>query len=500
MKDLEKIIGQFEGVSVLVIGDIILDTFVYGSVSRISPEGPIPVLAVSREKKMLGGAGNVFSNLQDLGVSAQIISLVGQDREGDHIAQIISDKGGNPSFLIEDAERPTTLKTRYQARSQQLLRVDNEKLLHSNASISKVIIEKYDAAIQNVQAVVISDYGKGMLTPEILAALIQKATAQNIPVIVDPKGRDYRIYKGASVVTPNRKELSEATFDGATDTDDNVEKTARALMKQSGVHAVLATRSEDGMTLVEGGDANVTHLPTKALEVFDVSGAGDTVVATVAAVMATGANLKQAATLANIAGGLVVAKVGTATVQPREMLAELKQQSIDPNRQTPERSFLAKILEKDEALTQVQIWKEQGLKVGFTNGCFDILHYGHVNYLNQARAKCDRLVLGLNHDASVKLLKGESRPINDQMARATVIGALGSVDLVVFFGATKAGEDNTPCEIVGYLKPDILMKGGDYSIDDLPEGKVALSYGGTVEIMPLYEGYSTTNTIEKMKA
>lgn len=500
MNDLEKIIGQFADVSVLVIGDIILDTFVYGSVSRISPEGPIPVLAVNREKKMLGGAGNVFSNLADLGVSAHIISLIGNDREGDQVSQIIKDKGGDAASLITDPDRPTTLKTRYQARSQQLLRVDNEELFDSSADISKAILEKFNALINTVQAVVISDYGKGMLTPHILSALIKKASSLNISVIVDPKGRDYSIYKGASVVTPNRKELSDATFESLTDTDENVEKTARALIKQSGVRAVLATRSEDGMTLVEKAHKEVTHLPTKALEVFDVSGAGDTVVATVAAVMATGASLKQSAHLANIAGGLVVAKVGTATVQPRELLAEIKQQNLSDKRPAPDKSFLARILENDEALTQVQIWQEQGLSVGFTNGCFDILHYGHVNYLNQARAKCDRLVLGLNHDASVKILKGETRPINDQMARATVIGALGSVDLVVFFGATKAGEDNTPCEIVGYLKPDVLMKGGDYKVEDLPEAKVALSYGGAVEIMPLYEGYSTTNTIEKMKA
>lgn len=497
-KNYPNLLKEMEESRVLLVGDVILDTFVYGQVSRISPEGPVPVLVANREHQMLGGAGNVFANLRALGVQTDVVGLIGADDAGKQIQNNMAEHGGSTSGLIEDSGRPTIQKTRYQARSQQLLRVDYEKNMPLTKELEAKLKEVIKEMLPKADCVVLSDYGKGVLSEEIISSTISMAKKNKVPVIVDPKGKNYRKYKGASLVTPNRNELSEATGGMPTKTNDDVLSAVQFLIKESGIAGVLATRSEDGMTLIEDKKADAYHLATKALEVYDVSGAGDTVVATVAATLAAKGSMQDAAYLANIAGGLVVAKIGTATVQPRELMKaieEFEQEAASEKRN----SFLAHILEWDDAQKKIQSWQDEGLKVGFTNGCFDILHYGHVNYLNQARGECDRLIVGLNHDKSVKILKGEERPINDQMARATVLGALGCVDMVVFFGAEKEGEDNTPCEVVGYLKPDLLMKGGDYQVEDLPEAQVAFSYGGDAKIMPLYEGYSTTGTIEKMR-
>lgn len=494
MNNLKDLVENFSNTHLLLIGDIMLDNFVYGSVSRISPEGPIPVLSVLREETMLGGAGNVFSNLHGLGCSADIIAVIGQDSAGRNVADRIDDMGGDDSGLVIDVERPTILKTRYLAQSQQLLRVDREKTFPVSKKVQDNILQQAIKLIGKAKLLILSDYGKGTFSPDLLKALIQLAKKNKIPVIVDPKGNDFSIYKGATIVTPNKKELSIATNDMPVSTDDEIVRAASFLIKQSGIENIIATRSEDGMSIIPK-KGKAIHLKTQAQEVYDVSGAGDTVVAALAAGIAAGASLELAAELANAAGGLAVAKVGTAIIRQQELL-----QAVNNNQSINPYNRIAKIADWESAKEEIQKWQAKGLKVGFTNGCFDIVHYGHVNYLNQARDKCDRLVLGINHDTSVKILKGRDRPINDEMARATVMGALGSVDLVVFFGAEKEGEDNTPCELVEFIKPDILMKGGDYTVDQLPEGKVVLSYGGQVEIMPLYEGYSTSNIIHKSRA
>lgn len=491
MNDLNNLVENFAKTPVLLVGDIMLDTFVYGDVSRISPEAPIPVLSVSREDKMLGGAGNVLANLAALGCDSTIIAVTGDDMAGHEIAQIVEDLNCPADGLVRDENRPTILKSRYLSQNQQLLRVDCEKAEPLAPKIESEILTKVKEIIGSMKLLVLSDYGKGTLTPDLIKELVKLAKKNKIPVIVDPKANDYSVYKGASIVTPNKKELAAATGGMPVSTDEEVENAARFIIKKSGIDTVIATRSEDGISVISKNQKPV-HLKTKALEVYDVSGAGDTVVAALAATIASGGPLEDAAHIANIAGGLVVSKVGTAVVRGDEIMQAANMPEISAGN-------IAPVLDWDGAKEQIRKWQTQGSKVGFTNGCFDILHYGHVNYLAQAREKCDRLVLGLNHDASVKILKGANRPINDQMARATVMAALASVDLVVFFGAEKEGEDNTPCEIVGHLKPDILMKGGDYTVDQLPEAQVALSYGGQVEIMPLYEGYSTTNIIAKSK-
>lgn len=485
MQDIE-IIHKMKEVTVLVVGDIMLDRFIYGAAERISPEGPIPVLKISREAEMLGGAGNVLANLSGLKAGCKMISVIGDDDNGRKIRGIIRDLGYDDHGLVVDDRRPTTVKSRFIAQNQQLLRTDSEDTQEISKNIVQSLEEKIDDVIGNVQALVISDYNKGVLAPEFIQSIFHKAKAHNVPVLVDPKRDDFAIYKGADFITPNKKELSEATSKMAVRSDEDVEAAAKALMTKAGIDTVIATRSEDGISVLQKGQ-DAFHIKTKVREVYDVSGAGDTVIAVLAASLGAGADVRAAAKLANKAGGIVVGKTGTASIQADELEHDNNHPAQAP------------ALGWEAAKKQIAQWQEQGLKVGFTNGCFDIIHYGHVNYLNEAKARCDKLVLGLNSDASVKILKGPERPINDEKARASVMGALGSIDLVVLFGAEKEGEDNTPCGVIDTLRPDIIFKGGDYTVDQLPEAKIAMAYGGEIDIMPLYDGYSTTSIIEKSK-
>lgn len=489
MQDLVKLVKAMSGVKVLVIGDLMLDAFIYGDVERISPESPVPVLTIRREDMMLGGAGNVLSNLGAMGAKPSIFALIGNDADGEKVLQIAKDLGARTEGLLKDSTRPTIRKTRYLARNQQLLRSDYELTHPISSELEVVLIEKVEKTMKGAGAVVLSDYGKGVLTPSILQKVIAVANREKVPVLVDPKGRNYEIYKGANIVTPNRKELAEATGAGKLVSDLGIMEAANKVITTCGVACVVATRSEDGMSVVQKDKAPI-HLKTQAREVFDVSGAGDTVIATIAASLAAGADIETAAKLANIAAGIAVSKVGTAPVRADELL-----QTID-NRASGHEASLCNM---DHALEQIKRWRAQGLKVGFTNGCFDILHVGHVQYLSEARKRCDKLIVGLNHDASVKLLKGPTRPVNDELARANVLGALSCVDMVVLFGAKKAGEDNTPSAVISILQPDIFFKGGDYKENQLPEAKIVRAYGGDVEIMGVLEGVSTTAIIEKSR-
>lgn len=483
---LKEHVHRMKDASVLVIGDIMLDRFIYGSVDRISPESPVPVLSIKREDYMLGGAGNALANIATLGAKGVILSVIGEDEEGAKIANLIKKQGMSADGLITLSDRPTIVKTRYLAGHQQLLRTDFEKNTAIDKQTQDILLEKAGAYIKNVKALIISDYGKGLLGKDLIASIIKLAKKHKVPVIVDPKGFDFTIYKGATAITPNKKELSEATQGMPVETDEEVIEAAETLIKNCNLEAVIATRSAQGMTLIQKKEAPF-HLEASALEVFDVSGAGDTVIATIATSLAACASLKEAVELANIAGGIVVAKVGTAGIRSKELLEALEQIA------------LATICDNTEALEQVQRWKAKGLKVGFTNGCFDILHYGHVSYLNDARSRCDRLVVGLNTDFSVKQLKGPDRPIHDEVSRAAVLAALSVVDLVVFFGTEEEGGDNTAINLLSILQPDVYFKGGDYTEDQIPEAPTVRGYGGEVCIMPVYEGHSTTASIEKSK-
>lgn len=502
--DLYTVLDALPSARVVVIGDVMLDRFIYGDVSRISPEAPIPVLRIRDENSMLGGAGNVLSNLHGLDAQAVLVAVVGDDLPGQTVAALVAEKGADASCLVRTSTRPTTIKTRFLAAHQQLLRTDAEDSVPIDAALEQHILDKATHAMDGAGAMVLSDYGKGALTPALIARLVGLARARGIPVLVDPKGRDYTIYRGASLVTPNRKELSEAVGDAPTLSDREIIDAATRLIGECGIDSVVATRSQDGMSVI-ARDAEPVHMRTEALEVFDVSGAGDTVIATIAAVLATGGSLLQAAAIANSAGGIVVAKVGTAAIRRAELKETMarKEFGVRPAvagmpASVVDRAREAPVCEADEAAEQIQRWKARGLKVGFTNGCFDILHPGHVGYLNRARDKCDRLVIGLNCDASVRRLKGPERPVNAEDARANVLAALGAVDMVVLFGYD-AAEDDKPVRLVQRLRPDIFFKGGDYREEQLPEAQAVRAFGGEVELMPLYEGHSTTATISRMK-
>lgn len=491
MTDLNDLLTRFPRAAILVAGDMMLDRFVHGDVNRLSPEAPVPVLTITGETHMPGGAGNVVANLSALGVRVHVAALTGDDRAGAQLREMLAELKIDTAGLVADDTRPTTQKTRYLSGPQQMMRADIEKTHAVSGAPESKLIARIESVIQGVQAVVMSDYGKGTLSPAVIAAIFAQAKKHSVPVIVDPKGSDYTKYKGALLVTPNRKELGEAAGLSGLKDDEDIVAAARGVLNDSGIQNMLVTRSEDGMTLIHGKKQDALHIRTTAKDVFDVSGAGDTVVAVMAACIAAGADMDVAARLSNIAGGIAVGKVGTAPVRGDELSAALS---------TPaDNSFIAPVWDTPSAAAQIKKWQAQGLTVGFTNGCFDILHYGHVNYLAGARGKCDRLVVGLNHDASVKILKGPTRPVNAQGARAAVMAALSSVDGVVFFGAEKPGQDNTPCAIIDALRPDIFFKGGDYKIDDLPESKIVTAYGGRVCIMDMYDGYSTTSTIAKMK-
>ncbi len=466
---------------VVVVGDAMLDRFIYGEVERISPEAPIPVLRETRETAMAGGAGNVARNVASLGAVVDFVSLIGDDAAGRELSSMLAAEAGIKPILEVLGGHFTTVKTRYIAGHQQMLRADRERPFGVPQALQTQIAQGVHGLLGKAGALVLSDYGKGVLAPNGAAELIAAARKAGVPVVVDPKGTDFTRYGGATVVTPNRKELQAATG-MATDSDDAIIAAARKLIGDCGIDYVLATRSADGMSLI--GAADVHHLPAEAREVFDVSGAGDTVVATVAAALAAGVSLLDAARLANVAAGIVVGKVGTAVARRAEIADALHAGDLMRGER--------KLAGLDAALDHVARWRRQGLRVGFTNGCFDLLHPGHVHLLEQARAACDRLVIGLNSDASVKRLKGETRPIQSEAARAVMLGSLATVDLVVLFA------DDTPISLIEALKPDVLVKGADYALKDVVGGAFVQSYGGKVVLAELVPGQSTTATISRM--
>jgi len=475
------LIGHLQGGRVLCVGDVMLDRFVYGDVDRISPEAPIPVLRVRRETAMLGGAGNVVRNLVALGCQPHFLAVVGDDMAGREITRLVGEHGEVDPLMVVEPMRQTTIKTRFIGGAQQLLRADHETQSILAAGSRERLLAEAKALMGRIGVLVLSDYGKGVLSGGLTHALIEAARAAGKPVIVDPKGIDYTVYRGATLVTPNRKELFEATG-RPVGTDEEIVVAARQLIDLCGIENVLATRSQDGMSLVSA-DAAV-HLPAEAREVFDVSGAGDTVVATLAAAVAAGASLEQAAKLANVAAGIVVGKVGTAVAYKDDLVAALHHSEVA--------AAEGKVVTIQSAIDQVERWRHLGKKIGFTNGCFDLLHPGHVSLLDQAKAQCDRLVVGLNSDASVKRLKGDSRPVQTEGSRGTVLASLAAVDLVVIF------DEDTPIELIRALRPDVLVKGADYRVDQVVGADLVQGWGGRVFLADLQQGHSTTATIARM--
>ena len=485
MNDSEKLLDLIEKLdnsSVLCVGDVMLDKFVYGAVSRISPEAPVPVCRVASETEMLGGAGNVARNLAEIGVSVKFISVVGDDEAAAKIRCLVNEVDKIAPEIIEELGRQTTIKERFFAGSQQLLRLDREDYRDVGKDASKRIFTYVKEALKNVGALLLSDYGKGVLSPDNIQKLIKLAKTSNCPVVVDPKGSDYRCYNGATVITPNRRELSEASR-CEIDDDDSVTTAAKLIANEHRIDNVLVTRSAEGMTLVSGN--SVDHLPAEALEVFDVSGAGDTVAATVAAGLAAGGDLLVSSQIANIAAGIVVGKTGTAVASANEIVESLQRQDLIYSSEF-------KIMSLEAAGAQVEKWRNRGDKIGFTNGCFDLIHPGHLSILAKSRGACDRLVVGLNSDVSVRQLKGRSRPIQTENSRASIMASLASVDLVVLFS------EDTPIKLIETIKPDVLAKGADYSLNEVVGTDFVQSYGGKVLLIDLEEGHSTTKTIERL--
>ncbi|MER2519886.1 MAG: D-glycero-beta-D-manno-heptose-7-phosphate kinase [Bdellovibrionales bacterium] len=480
---LLPLIGKLAGHRVLCIGDIMLDRYVYGQVERVSPEAPIPVLREQRESVTLGGAGNVVRNLVALGGMVDLVGIVGQDSAGYEIAEQISSLPQIASYVLTDSVRPTTLKTRFVANGQQLLRVDHEIAAPISSDTEQQILQRIENAIKESSIVILSDYAKGVLTSTIIRETINLAKSKNLRVLVDPKGRDFSRYQGASLLTPNRRELSEATSSTIA-TPEDAEKAARKLISSLKLEGVLAKLGGDGVCLVMK-DQPALHDRATAREVYDVSGAGDTVVATLALALAGGVPPHESASLANIAGAIVVGKIGTATVAREELERELlRGDSWQGADKTIDRAQAAEIAER---------WRKQGLKVGFTNGCFDLLHPGHISLLRQARAACDKLIVGLNSDNSVRRLKGESRPIQNEASRATVLASIGHVEKVVVF------EEDTPIELIKAIRPDVLVKGADYKVEQVVGGDLVKSWGGEVRLAKLEDGHSTTATISRLR-
>jgi len=472
---------RWTGKRVLIVGDVMLDRFVSGAVERVSPEAPIPVLHFQSERVMLGGAANVARNIAALGAEAALLGVIGDDEAGCEVQRCVEALDGVESALLRIAGHPTTVKTRFLSEGQQILRLDVEKKLTLDERNVTEIATRFEELAPSLNAVVLSDYAKGVLSPEVIRIIVDRSRARGLPVVVDPKTKDVRRYRGASVMTPNRSEAAALTHLDI-DSDEAAAAAAKALRDQAEVDAIVVTRGAQGMTIHDpASGADACSIATAAREVFDVSGAGDTVVAALSLSLAAGLSVLEGARIANLAAGIVVGKRGTAVVKASELAAALNAAAgVNP-----------KIASARAARAIVEDWRERGLKIGFTNGCFDLLHPGHVELLKRARATCDRLVVGLNSDASVRRLKGPSRPVQNETARTTVMASIACVDLVVLFA------EDTPLALIDLLKPDALIKGADYTIATVVGADLVQAYGGEVIIVPLEQGHSTTSIISR---
>lgn len=480
-KDAESIFTRAKGIRALVVGDLMLDEYLWGKAERISPEAPVQVVDVRREDLRLGGAGNVVNNLAAYGCNVAICSVIGGDENGTHLRHVFTGKGVDVSGVFEDPMRMTSKKTRVLAANQQIVRIDRETREEISPELEERVLAFVRDPANRWDIILISDYGKGVLTPAVIRGVIAAARERGIRVVVDPKGNDYAKYRGADIITPNRKEAEVASRISITDAE-SLSRAAATLLAEGEYRAVLITRSSEGMSLFPRNGSEV-HIPTVAREVYDVTGAGDTVVATLGIGLACGLGFDEAARLANVAAGIAVGKVGTSTVSPEEIIGSIRHEHQDSDTKIKNLDVLASIIEAE---------KRSGKRVAFTNGCFDLLHVGHVKYLQKARSYGDLLVLGLNSDDSIRRLKGEKRPLIGQSERAHILAALDCVDYVVIF------DEDTPMRLLETLRPHVLVKGGDYTPDRVVGKDLVESYGGRIELVAFVDGRSTTNIIEKI--
>jgi D-beta-D-heptose 7-phosphate kinase/D-beta-D-heptose 1-phosphate adenosyltransferase len=473
---------DFSRAHIMVVGDIILDRYYWGEVDRISPEAPIPVVKVTHKTQRLGGAGNVAMNLCGLKCAVFLLAVCGEDNHVNYLTKIINKEGIDYQLII-DPNQPTTTKTRIIGQGQQLLRLDEEISITISPKIEAKLFSQFKIHLQKTDAVILSDYGKGIFNGDFAQKIIMHCKLNKVPVFVDPKGNSWKRYNGADCITPNEAELFlVAPFDRQSN-NDLAAKAHKTIIDYKLTH-LLVTRGAKGMSLFNLNQDSI-HIQTKAQEVFDVSGAGDTVIATIAASRACNLSMEAAARLANTAAGVVVGKLGTHAISA----LEFKQALIGKNVTGTD-----KIVGHDQASEISDRWRNEGKKIVFTNGCFDILHVGHMKVLRTASDQGDKLIVGLNSDASVTRLKGESRPVISEAERAALLSNIESVDMVVLF------DEDTPLELIKRIRPDILVKGGDWSCHSVVGRSEVESWGGRVHIVSVLEGVSTTNVIKKMNS
>ncbi|HEX4823361.1 MAG TPA: D-glycero-beta-D-manno-heptose 1-phosphate adenylyltransferase [Candidatus Polarisedimenticolaceae bacterium] len=474
---VRALLAAMSGRRILVVGDLMLDEYVWGDVSRVSPDAPVQVVDIRRRSSAIGGAGNVAHNLRAAGAVVSLAGAVGADGAGDAVVRMARDAGIEAGGVVRDAERPTTVKTRVIARGQQIVRLDEERRAPLGAAARSSLAAAVRRAAKGVDAVLVSDYAKGVVD----AALVAELAATGAPVVVDPKVPDFSAYAGCRAITPNRKEAEAAT--GLTlASEADVREAARRIRAATGAQHVLVTLGERGMAVVSG-DEELVVVPASAREVYDVTGAGDTVLAYFGLALASGAAAVDAARLANTAAGVAVARVGTSAVNPADVVAAIEGGS----------GAGVKAVGPQEALARVERERSLGRRIVFTNGCFDLLHAGHVHLLERARALGDFLVVGLNSDASVRRLKGPERPVVGEGDRVKVLAALDAVGLVTVF------DEDTPLELIRRLRPDVLAKGGDYEVATIIGAPDVLSWGGRVETIALMPGRSTTSLVDALK-
>jgi len=467
--------------TIIVLGDIMLDQYYYGDVQRISPEAPVPIVKVSKSHHTLGGAGNVANNLSLLGCKVFLAGITGHDANRDLLCRMMEQRNIDFSGIVV-RETPTITKTRVIGGHQQMVRLDFEETSYLNQEEFNNVVDWFIRIVntESPGAVVISDYGKGVCTEEFCKEIISICKARGLPVLIDPKGPNWNKYDGATFVTPNIKELSEVSLTSITNKDEEIEIYGKKVCDKFNIENLLITRSEMGMTLLS--KYGVSHIPTRAQEVFDVSGAGDTVIATLAAFISRGFDKEDSVKLSNLAAGVVVGKLGTYPISTKELwdaISSIDEKNIGSTR---------KIMTQEQLKGIVSELKNQGRKIVFTNGCFDIPHIGHIAYLESAKSLGNYLIVGLNSDSSVKRLKGEKRPINSEMDRARLLAAMEFIDCIVIF------DEDTPIKLIQNIEPDVLVKGGDYQIADV----VGREYAGVTAIIPFIEGYSTTGIIKKV--
>ncbi|ABE38852.1 D-alpha,beta-D-heptose 7-phosphate 1-kinase / D-beta-D-heptose 1-phosphate adenylyltransferase [Rhodopseudomonas palustris BisB5] len=486
MSRFDTLLQSIARTTVLCVGDLMLDEFVYGEVSRISPEAPTPVIAVQRSEINVGGAGNVARNIAAIGARCIFVGLIGDDEAGRTLSAEIARESRIEPLLVCDPARPTTRKVRFVSEhfSTHMLRADWETASAASSEIEQRLLDAILPQLQRADIVLLSDYAKGVLTERVIVSVIEAARKLGKRVIVDPKSANFAIYRGATLLTPNRKEFVSATR-SAAETVDDIAAAAQDAMALADCEAMLVTQSEHGMTLVPRVGEPI-HVPAMPVKVRDVSGAGDTVAAVLAVVLAAGADWATAMRAASAAAAVAVSKNGTAVVTP----AELRRKILPHASLAAEEKIIGSEAELDLRLAE---WRREGLRVGFTNGCFDILHPGHVKVLTAARGACDRLIVGLNSDASVRRLKGESRPVQNERARAEVLAALEAVDLVAIFG------EDTPLKLIKRIVPSVLVKGGDYTREQVVGHEIVAARGGEVLLVDVLPGFSTTSLVEKAR-